>query len=124
MKKEEVLAGFLKGPSPHCFRCGTSMKPSSVRIAGISVRSWRCPKDGEEILHPEEADLALTINKLKRHGIKVRIGILNKAPYIRFPKEFNKLLHKGDEILVKVVSAKSIVIDIGRRGRSAPSSED
>jgi hypothetical protein len=124
MKVKEYKGMALVGPGPHCFRCGTSMKPSSVRIAGIPVRSWRCPKDGEEILHPEDADLALTIGKLRRQGIKVRIGILNKAPYIRFPKEFSKLLHKGDEILVKVVSAKSIVINIGRRGRVDPSSED
>lgn len=100
------------------------MKPSSVRIAGISVRSWRCPKDGEEILHPEEAELALTINKLKRRGITVKIGILNKAPYIRFPKEFNILLHKGDEIVVKMISAKTMEMSVVHRALSGPSSED
>lgn len=113
MKKLVYKGMVLKGPGPHCYRCGTSMKPNSVMIGEISVRSWRCPKDGEEILDPEEAEFAFMVNKLRKHEIKVKIGILNKAPYIRFPKAFNMLLHKGDEILVKVVSTKSIVISLG-----------
>jgi hypothetical protein len=124
MKKEVVLAGFLKGPPPHCFRCGTSMKPKSIRLGGMSVRAWRCPKDGEEILHPDDAEIALMLNKLRRHGVKVSIGILNKAPYIRFPKEFNLLFHKGDEIVVKMISAKTMEMSVVHRALSGPSSED
>jgi hypothetical protein len=114
MKEVELRKKFMIGPKPHCFRCGTSMKPRAIRLGGISVRAWRCPKDGEEILHPDDAELALTLNKLRRQGVKVKIGILNKAPYIRFPKEFGRILVKGDEVIVKVVSAKAFTIDIVR----------
>jgi hypothetical protein len=99
------------------------MKPNSIRLGGIHVRSWRCPKDGEEILHPEDAEFALTINKLRRHGIKVKVGILNKAPYIRFPKEFNTLLQKGDEVTVKVTSGKILVIGLNSHKSQPPPSE-
>jgi len=114
MKTKEYKGLLLEGPGPHCFRCGTSMRPNSIRLGGIPVRTWRCPKDNEEILHPEDAEYALTMNKLRRKGVKVKIGILNKAPYIRFPKEFNRLLQKGDEVFVKVVSAKQIELRISR----------
>ncbi len=112
MRAKELKARFKIGPGPHCFRCGTSMKPRTVLLGKMSVRAWRCPKDGEEILHPEEAELALTLNKYHLQGVKIKIGTLNKAPYIRFPKLFGIILKKGDEVVVKVVSAKTLAIEI------------
>jgi hypothetical protein len=123
MKVKEYKGMALIGPGPHCFRCGTSMKPKSLRLGGIQVRTWRCPKDGEEILHPEDAEFALTINKLRRHGIKVKVGMLNKAPYIRFPKAFNILFQKGDEVTVKVSSENILVIGLHRHKSLPPPSE-
>ncbi len=93
------------------------MRPKAIRLGGISVRAWRCPKDGEEIVHPDDAEFALTLNKLRRRGIKVKIGMMNKAPYIRFPKEFNILVQKGDEVLVKVSSGNAFILEITRKGR-------
>ena len=114
MRAKELKARFKIGPGPHCFRCGTSMKPRMVLLGKMSIRAWRCPKDGEEILHPEEAELALTLNKYHLQGVKLKIGMLNKAPYIRFPKKFGMILKKGDEVIVKVISAKAFKIDIVR----------
>ena len=95
-----------------CFRCGSSMKPNSIKLGDISVRSWRCPKDGEEILHPRDAQKALLINKIKKRGLELKIGILNNAPYLRFPKGFFAFFQKGDEVIVKVVSEKVIKLEL------------
>ena len=114
MVTREYKGMQLIGEGPYCFRCGNSMKPKSIRLGGISVRAWRCPKDGEVILHPDDAELALMLNKLRRQGVKVKIGTLNKAPYIRFPKEFSRILVKGDEVVVKVISAKAFTLDVIR----------
>jgi hypothetical protein len=101
-----------KRVTQHCFRCGSTMKPRSIKLGDVSVRSWRCPKDGEEILHPKDAQKALFLNKLKKRGVKVKIGILNKAPYLRFPKAFLDILKKGDEVIIKVVEGKKIQLEI------------
>jgi hypothetical protein len=101
-----------KEKGPHCFRCGSLMRPKTLRLGDIEVRAWRCSKDKEEIIHPEDAQKALLLNKLKKQGVKVRIGILNEAPYLRFPKEFRDIVKKGDEVLVRVVSGKVIELVI------------
>jgi hypothetical protein len=88
------------------------MKEKTLTLGDIRVRAWRCPKDKEETIHPEDAQKALLLNKLKKKGVKVKIGILNKAPYLRFPKEFNKILKKGDEVVVRVVSGDLIELEI------------
>jgi hypothetical protein len=97
-----------KGKGPHCYKCGSPMNKVTIKLGEISVRAWRCKKDGEEVIHPEDAQKALLLNKLKKEGIKLKIGILNKAPYLRFPKEFKELIKKGDEVTVKVISGNLI----------------
>ena len=95
-----------------CFKCGSPMNDSTIKLGDVNVRSWRCSKCGEEVLHPEDAQKALFINKLKKRGITLKVGILNKAPYIRFPKAFLDILNKGDEVEIKVSSKNEIRIII------------
>jgi hypothetical protein len=109
MAKKKVVR---KEGKLRCFQCGTSMKPSSMILGEISVRSWLCPKCGEEVLHPDDAQKALFINKMKKRGVKLKVGILNKAPYIRFPKAFLALLQKGDQVEIKVISSNEMRIKI------------
>lgn len=101
-----------KGRNPHCYKCGSEMKAKTIKLGDIQVRAWSCPKDEEEIIHPEDAQKALLLNKLKKKGVKVKVGILNKAPYLRFPKEFNNIIKKGDEVIVRVVSGDIIELVI------------
>lgn len=84
---------------PGCIHCQSEMAITSITIGDIEARAWKCVKCGEEIIHPEDAQLALIQSKLKK-GIKVKVGLLNKAPYVRFPKEFGSLVHKGDEVSI------------------------
>lgn len=106
-KKGDVWEGM-----PECFHCGTLMsKRTIVEIGGQKCRAWQCPKDGEEIVHPGDAQDALAANKLK-HGVKLKVGELNKAPYVRFTKEFSKLLHKGGEVIATMVSPNEFKLKI------------
>jgi hypothetical protein len=96
--------------SPACPTCGKKMQPTTTTLAGQKVRAWKS-ECGEEIIHPQDAQKALTANKLKL-GIKLRIGELNKAPYVRFTKDFSELLRKGGEAIVSQVSPNEIRIKI------------
>ena len=95
-----------------CYKCGNLMKASTTKLCDFTVRSWRCHKCGEEVLHPEDAQKALFINKMKKRGVKLKVGMLNKAPYIRFPKAFLDLLQKGDQVEIKVISNNEMRIKI------------
>ncbi|MEK6964150.1 MAG: hypothetical protein AABX70_07005 [Nanoarchaeota archaeon] len=92
--------------------CGTWMKKKLFTLAGIKVRGWECPKCSESILHPEDAQYALVLNKLKR-GIPVKIGELGNSLFFRIPKEivdFYKI-KKGGKLVLKG-GKKKMEIDV------------
>ena len=86
-------------PIPKCIHCQINMDTIEIMLGEVQARAWRCPKCGEEIIHPEDAQRALLEAKLRK-GIKVKVGMLNQAPYVRFPKAFETVIHKGDEVSI------------------------
>lgn len=101
----------LEDGVPKCIACKQNMKVVNVKLGNNPLRAWRCSKCGEEIIHPVDAQKALVLAKLKkRHDVKV--GILNRAPYVRFPKEFGNVVHKGDVISILLESPKDIRLKV------------
>lgn len=101
----------LENGMPVCVTCGKKMKTAKVTISGNDVRAWRCSKCGEEIIHPEDAQLALILAQLKE-GVEVKVGMLNEAPYVRFPKDFGHLIHKGDIVSIFLETANDIRLKV------------
>ena len=89
----------LKNAVPMCINCNIIMKHTIIKLGEVKADAWRCPKCKEEIIHPDVAQRALLESKLRK-GVKVKVGQLNKAPYVRFPKEFEAVVKKGDEVFV------------------------
>lgn len=104
--------------TPACIRCGLLMRAGSITLQGIRVKSWRCPKDGEELIEPQGAERALVLNKLRR-GIEVKVGELNGAPYVRFTKEFEGFVHKGDTASIVLAAPDEIRLKL-RHSHAAP----
>ncbi len=96
---------------PLCPSCGGPMRKTTFKLVGHSLRGWKCPKDGQELIHPADAQKALAANKLK-YGVKLRIGVLNKAPYVRFTKEFSTLLRKGGRAIAAITAPNEIRLKI------------
>ena len=86
-------------PIPKCIHCQIGMTQSVIKLGTIDALAWRCPQCSEEIINPEDAEQALLEAKLRK-GITVKVGTLNKAPYVRFPKAFESVIHKGDEVAI------------------------
>ena len=78
------------------------MNKTNVVIEGMSVRAWECPKCNETVLHREDAQKMLVLNKLK-HGIPVKVGKLGEALMVRIPKEFAQFysIQKGGGLILK-----------------------
>ena len=80
----------------------TLMKRRVFTFGGFKVRGWHCEKCGESILHPEDTQYVLVLNKLKR-GIPVKIGELGNSLILRIPKEIADFykIRKGVNLVIK-----------------------
>jgi len=94
MKRRNLMKAI-----PKCINCKVNMKSTTIKLGQAKADAWRCPKCKEELIHPEVAQRALLESKLRK-GVKVKVGQLNKAPYVRFPKEFEVVVKKGDEVFI------------------------
>lgn len=85
-----------------CDVCNKIMKKDKAMLAGIQVRSWKCLSCNNTVLHPEDAQRALFLNKLKR-GVKVKVGKLGESLIFRFPKEIADFyeIKKGEDLIIK-----------------------
>jgi hypothetical protein len=110
VKEKDIWDATLRCPT-----CGKPMRKSVGKLGGTSVRMWKC-SCGDGAVHPEDAEKALTANKL-RLGVRLKIGELNKAPYVRFSKDFSDLLHKGSEAVASMVSPDEIRLKIVKRAQ-------
>jgi len=95
-----------------CPNCKVWMNRTIVRLQGIRVRAWRCPKCKEEAFHPIDTEKALLINKLKKQGIEVKVGELKDGPYVRFPKGLSSVIRKGDTALIQAKNLEEFSVKI------------
>src|SRR3989338_7149530 len=97
----------------HTCACGGKMKKETMQMEGMKIRSWKCTKCDETILHPEDAQRMLVFNKMK-HGIPVKVGELGESLIIRFPKEVAEFykISKGGEVVIKAEDCKKLKLDL------------
>ncbi len=78
------------------------MSKTKVTIQGLPVRAWECGKCKETVLHPEDAQKVMVLNKLKQ-GIPVKVGKLGEALMVRLPKELTQFyrIEKGEDLILK-----------------------
>ncbi|HLC77344.1 MAG TPA: hypothetical protein VJH04_04030 [archaeon] len=97
----------------HTCICGGRMKREKMPMEGLEVRAWKCVKCKEIVLHPEDAQKMLVLNKMK-HGIPVKIGELGESLIIRFPKEVAEFykISKGGEVILKAENKNKLELDL------------
>ena len=103
----------LEDAKPICAVCKKGMDAITLKVGEIDARAWRCPKCGQEIIPPEDARLALIMTQLKK-GVEVKVGMLNDAPYVRFPKDFGRIIRKGDIVSIFMETASEIRLKVKR----------
>jgi len=96
-----------------CTKYNHLMKKKLVTMEGMAVRSWECLKCSEVVLHPEDAQKMLTLNKMRK-GVSVKIGELGSSLVVRIPKELVSIynLSKGEEIKIKVFNDKKMELEL------------
>ena len=94
MMKKDIWEGRIKCPD-----CKRWMEKTKVLVDNIKMRAWKCPKCRNESLHPVDVERALIFYQMKK--IAVKIGIMQQAPYVRFPKAMAPIMHKGDTMILE-----------------------
>ncbi|MFA4820405.1 MAG: hypothetical protein WC613_05620 [Candidatus Aenigmatarchaeota archaeon] len=96
-----------------CTNCNSVMKKEFMSMEGMKVRSWKCTKCDEIVLHPDDAQKMLVFNKIK-HGIPVKIGTLGESLIMRFPKEVAEFykISKGGEVVIRAEDTKKLKLDL------------
>ena len=79
--------------------CGKKAKKSIIKYKEYEVRGWKC-SCGKSYIHPEDSLKISKLEKLKKHGVKVKVGIVGQSMVIRIPKELSEIygFKKGKNI--------------------------
>ena len=96
-----------------CSSCNKKMAKTKVSIEGMQIRAWECKACKETVLHPEDAQKMLIINKFRK-GIPVKVGQLGEALMIRFPKEFAELykIEKGKDLVLRADKESTFEVSV------------
>ncbi len=80
--------------------CGKKAKLAVLKYKEYEVRGWKCASCKRSYIHPEDSLKISKLEKLKKEGIKVTVGMVGHSLIIRIPKELGDIygLHKGSEI--------------------------
>ncbi len=74
--------------------CGGNMEKTTSSWKGIAVRSWKCQKCNEEVMHPIDAQKALEIEKARKENkLKVKLRRVGKSDVITIPTIIKELEH-------------------------------
>jgi len=81
--------------------CGGSMEKIKTEWKGIEVRGWKCKKCNEELIHPQDAQKALEIEKARKEKrLKVKLRRVGKSDVVTIPSIIKKTenLKTGQEL--------------------------
>ena len=93
--------------------CGEFAKSKIFNVEGFKIKGWQCAKC-DRIEYSEEINKVLTIKKLKKQPISVRVGTLGVSEFIRIPKEIQQLtnLKKGEKVIIYPESTRKLILEL------------
>jgi len=84
-----------------CNKCNSKMEKVQIAKNGFSFRAVQCPKCGERIIHPNDAQEYKQFNQLKRKVFKVKLRLVGNSyavsiprPIVDFMQEQEREMHK------------------------------
>ncbi|MEE8400748.1 MAG: AbrB/MazE/SpoVT family DNA-binding domain-containing protein [Candidatus Hydrothermarchaeaceae archaeon] len=93
--------------------CGKWARPKKTLIDGHRVRGWTCSACGEYYINPNDAQLLLTINKLKMERLSAKMTKIGNSVGIRLPKELIDLIgfKQGQRFKITIENHKKFTLE-------------
>ena len=91
--------------------CGKKAKNSAIRYREYEVRGWRC-SCGRSYVRPEDSLKISNLERLKKKGVKVKVGMVGQSIMIRIPRSLSEIygFRKGKEIQLVPENLKRLEI--------------
>ena len=100
--------------------CGGQMEKIKTTVNNIEVRAWKCKKCKEELIHPEDAQKALEIERARRDNeLIVKLRKVEKSNVVTVPQiimEVEKL--KTGQNLTYRETANNVVKELDKKNMS------
>ena len=95
-----------------CYKCRAEAEPVRLTYQGCEVRGWRCPKCGEEMLHPEDTQLVLELKKTGQ--IQATVSQIGRQTVIRVPaliRDYYKL-NRRNKVIMKPKGEHELAVEV------------
>ena len=86
-----------------CKNCEVKMKPELVSKNGFNIRTMKCPKCGEFILHPVDMQEYNEFMKLKNKEFEVKMRMVGNSYAISIPREIVDFIKEQEQMINDMV---------------------
>jgi hypothetical protein len=95
-----------------CKNCKKTMKPSLLRKNGFNLRTLKCEKCNEIIIHPEDKQEYEEFMRLKQKEFNVKMRMVGNSYAVSIPREIVDFMKEQENLLSNMV--KMSFQDAGR----------
>lgn len=86
-----------------CRKCNRAMKPSLISRNGFNLRSIKCDKCGELIVHPEDKVEYENFMKLKEKEFNVKMRMVGNSYAVSIPREIVDFMKEQEKMFNDMV---------------------
>jgi len=86
-----------------CKKCNSKMKKANISKNGFLFRAVVCPKCGEKIIHPTDAQEYDKFINLKNKDFRVKMRLVGNSYAVSIPKEIVSFIREQEKIMNDMV---------------------
>jgi phage FluMu protein Com len=86
-----------------CKKCGKVMKPALVNRNGFNLRTIRCEKCNETIVHPADRQEYEEFMRLKQKEFNVKMRMVGNSYAVSIPREIVDFMHEQENVMNNMV---------------------
>ena len=86
-----------------CKKCNKIMKPELLSRNGFNLRTLKCQKCGEIIVHPADKSEYENFMKLKNKDFEVKMRMVGNSYAVSIPREIVDFMHESENMLNNMV---------------------
>ncbi len=87
-----------------CKNCQTKMQPNQISRKGFPLRSLKCNRCNNQIIHPDDQKEYESFQNLKKKNFKVKLRFVGNSHAISIPKEIINFMNEQENEMDKMVN--------------------
>ncbi|MEK6875725.1 MAG: hypothetical protein AABX30_03505 [Nanoarchaeota archaeon] len=87
-----------------CNKCNAKMQKAKIVKNGFLLRAMVCPKCGEKLIHPLDAEKYNNFINLKHKEFRVKMRLVGNSYAVSIPKEIVSFMSQQEKIMNEMVN--------------------